>query len=372
MANKFITIQEIARSALPILRNNLIFPALAYTDFSNDFSKKGDTVQVKKPPVYVADEFSSTISVQDVKEESVLVKLDKIADVSVTLTAKEMALNLEDFSKQVIEPAAVALAEKINADGLSLYKDIPYHCGQAGSAPSTIDVFAEASKILNDNKAPINKRSAVWNSEALLNFQKIPAIINAEKSGSTRALREGSVGRIIGLDNYMSQQVCRHTSGGLAPSASGNLAVSVAATAGTDMLIVKSSASGGITGTLVPGDLLKIGGNSYTVTELLSRDSAVVSVRIYPAMKKTAPVGEQVTLVPSHAANLAFHKNAFGFVTRPLERARGAESYVTSFGGLTLRVTMGYDMTTKKQTLSIDTLYGFKTLYPELAVRILG
>ena len=81
MANQFISIQDIARSALPILRNNLIFPALAYTDYSNDFSKKGDTVQVKKPPVYVADEFSSQITVQDVKEESVLVKLDKIADV---------------------------------------------------------------------------------------------------------------------------------------------------------------------------------------------------------------------------------------------------------------------------------------------------
>ena len=44
MANQFISIQDIARSALPILRNNLIFPALAYTDYSNDFSKKGDTV----------------------------------------------------------------------------------------------------------------------------------------------------------------------------------------------------------------------------------------------------------------------------------------------------------------------------------------
>lgn len=371
MANKFISIQDIARSALPILKNNLVFPALAYTDFSNEFSKKGDTVQVKKPPVYVADEFSSTISVQDVKEESVLVKLDKIADVSVTLTAKEMALNLEDFSKQVIEPAAVAIAEKINADGLALYKDIPYHCGKAGTAPSTVDIFAEAAKILNDNKAPTTKRSAVWNSAALLNFQKIPAIINAEKSGSTRALREGSVGRIIGLDNYMSQQVCKHVSGGLTAT-SGNLVLSVAAAKDANQVIIKNSASSGLTGTLVAGDILTIGGDSYTVTELVSRESAVAVAKVYPAIKKAMSVGTAVTLIGSHAANLAFHKNAFGFVTRPLERARGAESYVTSFGGLTLRVTMGYDMTTKKQTLSIDTLYGFKTLYPELAVRILG
>ena len=71
-------------------------------------------------------------------------------------------------------------------------------------------------------------------------------------------------------------------------------------------------------------------------------------------------------------ANLMFQKNAFGFVTRPLEVARGADSYVTNYNGLSVRVTMDYNIATKKQTLSIDTLYGFKTLYPELAVRVVG
>lgn len=104
MANQFLTTKEIARAMLPILQDNLVFPALAYTDYSDTFSKKGDTIQVKKPPVYVADEFSDNISVQDVKEESVLVTLDKIADVSVALSAKEMALNVEDFSEQVLKP----------------------------------------------------------------------------------------------------------------------------------------------------------------------------------------------------------------------------------------------------------------------------
>lgn len=371
MANKLIATQEIARSALPILRNNLIFPALAYTDYSDDFGKQGDTVQVKKPPVYIADEFSSEITVQDVKEESVLVKLDKIADVSVTLSAKEMALNLEDFSKQVVEPAAIALAEKINADGLALYKDIPYVCGTAGETPSTIDIFAEASKVLNDNKVPTTKRSAVWNSDALLNFQKIPALLNAEKAGSTKALRDGSIGRVIGLENYMLQQVCKHSSGGLTATG-GNLVVTAPCSAGSDTVSIGTSTSAALGGTLKYGDLVTVGGKIRTVTEVVGSDSKTISVRVYPAFDKTVAASSPVTVIGDHSANLAFHKNAFGFVTRPLERARGAESYVTSFGGLTLRVTMGYDMTTKKQTLSIDTLYGFKTLYPELAVRVLG
>ena len=50
----------------------------------------------------------------------------------------------------------------------------------------------------------------------------------------------------------------------------------------------------------------------------------------------------------------------------------GASSYVTSFEGIALRVTAGYDISTKKEILSIDTLYGVKAVYPELAVRHLG
>ena len=45
---------------------------------------------------------------------------------------------------------------------------------------------------------------------------------------------------------------------------------------------------------------------------------------------------------------------------------------MTEFEGLTLRVTFSYDARTKKQMLSIDTLYGYRTLYPELALRVLG
>jgi hypothetical protein len=96
--NQFLTTQEIARQSLLVLRENLVFPMLSYRDCADDFAKKGDTIQVKKPPVYEANEFDGSITVQDTVEDSVLVSLDKIADVSVEITAKEMALNLESFT----------------------------------------------------------------------------------------------------------------------------------------------------------------------------------------------------------------------------------------------------------------------------------
>ena len=364
MSNNFLTVQEIARAALPVLHDNLVFPALAYKDFSTGTGKKGDVIQVKKPAAYTADEFSGTIDIQDINESSVLVTLDKIADVSVELTAKEMALNLEDFTSQVIAPATMAIAEKINADGLALYKDIPYVYGTAGQTPSGLTAFAKISQSLNDRRAPLNDRCCVWDSEALAAFQSESAIVSAEKTGSNSALRSGSIGRIIGLDNYMSQQVYTHKKGTL----TGTLTLSSAAVSGDTVLSVSCTS-----GTLVKGDILTVSGKTYTVTENAEASDGVVCAKIYPAVGTEGIAAQTaVTLTDDHTANLAFHKNAFGFVTRPLEKARGAESYVTSYDGISLRVTFDYNIATKKQTMSVDTLYGFRTLYPELAVRVLG
>lgn len=371
MTNTFLTTQEIARAAMPLLHSNLVFPALCYTNHLSENGKKGDTVQVKKPPIYTASEFSSNIDIQEINESSVLVKLDKIADVSVELSAKEMALNLSDFSKQILEPAALAIAEKINKDGFELYKDIPYACGTAGETPNSLDIFSSATKVLNDQKAPLNERSAVWNSEALAKLQVLPAIVNAEKSGGTKALRDGSIGRIIGIQNYMSQQVCSHLSGNL--ESTNEIEISEAAVEGDSFVKLKAKSSGSLSGMLVKGDILAIGGKKYVVTENCEVAEGVINPKIYPYIGKEGIAKSTAVLkVANHAANLVFHKNAFGFINRPLEAARGADSYVTSFGGISLRVTVDYDIRTKKQTMSIDTLYGFKTLYPELALRVLG
>lgn len=364
MSNKFLTVQEIARAALPILHENLVFPALTYRNSTGDYNKKGDVIQVKKPPMYTADEFGGEINLQDVNEENVLVTLDKIADVSVELTAKEMALNLSDFTKQVLEPAAIAIAEKINKDGLELYKDIPYVSGTAGTTPEGIAAFANAAKVLNENKAPLTDRACIWNSTALAGFQSDANIVNAEKCGTTKALRNGSIGKLIGFDNYTSHQICRHTKG----SVTGTIAISADAEAGDKVLSMSCTS-----GSLVKGDILTIKGKTYTVKKDVTASNGTMTVEIYPAVPTGGfTTADEVTLTDSHTANLAFHKNAFGFISRPLEKARGAESYVTSYNGITLRVTFGYDMATKKQTMSVDTLYGFKTLYPELAVRVLG
>lgn len=377
MANEFLSIKNIARQALPRLIENLVFPNLIYKDYSDTYEVgKGATIQVRKPVVLTASEFDETsgVTAQDVKETSVEVTLDKLATVDAEFGAIARATSVDDLNRLFIEPAAVALAEKINSDGLGLYADIPYYCGTAGTTPDGLDDFAAAAKVLDNNKVPTMMRHGVWNPDAMAAFRQIGAIVNAEKSGTTEALRAGSIGNIFGIDNYMAQGVKTATSGSVTPGGTGATGLQVKTTISTpnDEVVIESnaSASGTLTGTVKAGDILVINGVSYVAVA----DAAAASNKITVKLNKklTATAADAVTLVAGGAQNLVFHQNAFAFVTRPLAAPAGVESYTTSYNGISLRVTRGYDMQYKKEMISMDVLYGYKTMYPEMAVRVLG
>lgn len=368
MANSFISVKQIARETLPRLIDNLVFPNLIYRDtVPAGTSKKGDTVSVRRPVKLVAENFSAETGVtsQSITEEAVNVKLDNIATVDAEITALESALDFDSLTKLFIEPAAAALAEKINSDGLELYRDIPYVAGTPGETPKSLSDFAEAAFMLDTNRVPTSGRRAVWSPEASAAYKQIPSLINAEKCGDTTALRSGSIGDVFGISNYMTQAVRRHLAGDLSVT-SGSITVSNTVT-GSDTVVFGGT---GLAGSLVKGDVCKIGTKTVTVTEDAVASGSKITAKVYPAVSASA--GEIVTLYGDHTANLVFHPRAFAFVTRPLSTPAGVESYVTTYNGISLRVVRGYDMKYKREMLSMDVLYSFATLYPELACRYMG
>ena len=75
----------------------------------------------------------------------------------------------------------------------------------------------------------------------------------------------------------------------------------------------------------------------------------------------------------NYVANLAFHKNAFGLVTVPLELPDGAAFKARqSDNGFSVRVVKDYDIDADVDIIRLDILYGVKALYPELACLLLG
>jgi len=375
MPNTFLKVQEIGREILPLLKENLIMPMTVNRNYSQDFIGKGDTILVEKPAVFVADEFGSTINLQNISETSVTVKMDKIADVSFSITAKDLALSMPQFKTKYLASTAQAIAEKINQDGLKLYKDIPYFYGTSGTTPDALSDFAGPRKVLNDNKVPMQDRYAAWDTAADAKFLELDAIVNAEKSGTTAALRAGAIGDIMGFKNFMSQAIQTHTAGGYTGLAD------VTVTTGTKGATSIALTSAAVTSTakLLKGDIFTVDGKQYVITADSSAAVAgVVTASIYPALHAAKGDMDSVAVTfpdvtaRGHVANLAYHEKAFIFVTRPLDTPPGVESYVTSYEGITLRVTSAYDISTKKTTISIDTLYDYVTAYPELATRVLG
>lgn len=374
MSNTLITPSVVAREALMRLYANAVTANLVHRDFSTEFvAKVGDTVTVRKPATFTAQEFVTTTTTQDATESSVAVKLDHHLDVTFAVTSKELSLELVDFSNQLIAPAVEAIAQKIDQLLLGLYVDVPYESGTAGTTPSAVADITQARKILGDNFAPLTQRSAVIGTAAEDKFLQLATFHQAEHVGDNgTALREASIGRKFGLDFFVDQNLPSHSNGTIAHT--GTFAVNGAVLAGAAVISIDATT---ITGTIKEGTIITIAGLPYTVTaDLAAAGNALTNLGIDPP----APVGgiadnAVVTRIANHVPNLLFHHDAFALVTRPLALPMGVAgnmAAITNYKGFGLRTVFSYNATTKTDQVSIDVLCGVKTLNPALAVRMLG
>lgn len=373
MPNQLLTPNIIAKESLMVLENNMVLGNLIHKDFSQEFANVGDTITVRKPTTFVVNEFDGTsITIQDATETGVPVKMDKHLDLSFKVTSKDLSLNISDFSQQFISPAMRAFAQEVDSRIAGLYVDVPYITGTAGTAPASVGAITGIRKVMNDNKVPLAGRNLILDTAADAKLLEVENFSAVDKSGTSQALQEAQLGRKFGFDIYMDQNIKKHSKGSL--TAGTALALNAAANPGDTQVILKDT-GGSLTGTVKKGDVLTIAGDSqsYVVTEDATAAGNLVSVKLYPALRVGAATSSAVTVVASHAANLAFHRNAFCMVSRQLALPMGNPnaSYI-NYNGLGLRVVFGYDMNTKTDIVSIDLLCGFKTLTPELAVRLLG
>ena len=378
MANQFITLKNIARRTLTRLMDNILFPQLCYRNYADTFQTRGDTIQIPIPVQLEAKEFnqSTGVAYQDDVETSVDLKLDTLATVDIEYTALERATSVDSLDALFIEPAAAALAEKINKDGMMLYRDIRQNCGIAGTPPNTLSAFANAQLMLNEAKAPQENRRAVWSPHAASSLQQIPAIVSVDSYGSRETILTGEIGQVFGLRNFMSQAVAFHESGTLAGTAE-TLTISKVTTGANPTIELTASMSSGTANiaskTLVVGDILRAENYDLLVTgDCTASSGTKITAPVSAESAVLAKNGDTVVVCGPHEANLVFHKEAFAFATRPLITPAGVESYTINHNGISLRVVRGYDQKYKKDLLSMDILYGYKTIRPELAVRYLG
>ena len=211
MANNILTPDIIAREALMVLRNNAVMANLVHRDYSEDFvGAVGDTITVRKPATFVANEYAGSISVQDATETAVPVVMDKHLDVSFAVTAKQMTMDIADFSKQLLVPAMQAFADKVDKLLIALESEATSRHAHASGVIAPADLIA-ARKFLTENAAPLADRRFVVGATAEADLLGNELFVSAEKVGDAgTALREASLGRKFGMDCYVDQNIAKN------------------------------------------------------------------------------------------------------------------------------------------------------------------
>lgn len=372
--NTLITPMQVAREALMVLKANTVMAQLVNRDYDNEFADVGDTVMVRRPAHFKADLFdpSTGIKIQQVTEGKVPVVLDTIPDVSFAISNKELTLDIQDFSTQLVIPAMTAIEQKVDEMLCACYADVPYFVGTPGTAPATVSAITAIRKEMNDNKVPMAGRMAVLDAAADAKLLELDTFNSTGVTGSNEAIINAQLGRKFGFDFYMDQNICQHANGTLTKDATITLSAVVKKDVNT--AVFKATA---LTGIIKKGTIFRLAGDSapYVVTKDAEASSNTVSVTFYPAARQEFTADTAVTLVTDHAASMAFHRNAFSLVTRPLAKPMGisSEQYaIINDNGFSVRVVFSYDITKKRDICSIDMLCGVKTMIPELACRIVG
>ncbi len=368
MANVILTPSVIAREALMILESSMVFGNLVFRGHQDEFTgaKVGDTVTVRGPATFTANEFTgSAVTVQDIAESSVPLVIEKHFDTTVSLTSRERTLSLDQFSARVLQPAMLSIAEAVDGYIASKYFEVYNTVGTAGTPPASLANVADIDKVMNDGKVPQQNRRIVVNPKAKAALYGIANFADADKRGEVGAVRDASFGsRFMGFDWYMNQNVKAHTKGtGAGYLVNNGAGLAIGATTAT----VDTG-----TGTILKGDIVTFAGHTqtYTVTSALAANNFSFS----PGLKATVADNAAITLpTATHDANLAFHPNAIALAVVPLEIPEGAKkAEVVSFRGLGLRYVSSYDISLKKDIISLDVLVGAKVIDPRLIWRVLG
>jgi hypothetical protein len=397
-SNTLLTPTIIAKEALMQLTNSMAMSAHVYKAYKNEFVKVGQTITVRQPNKFRVTK-SQIRNNSDVSEPSTSITIATRAHVSWAFSSTELTTTVEDYSKRYIAPAAAALANQVDADLCDLYKDVYNYAGTPGTTPSTFAALGAAQTILDNEAAPSDGRVAVMNPAA--NWALADGLKGTfAQNLASSIMTKGFLGKVANLDIYMDQNVKKHTTGSF--TASATPLVNGATASGAASFVTdgwNASAS-----TVTDGDIFTLAATngvnpmSGASTGILRRwvagadytsAAGAMTIAVSPSCIYTAtnpystvnalPLDNAAltfvgTASTAYTQNLVFHPNAFALVTVPIEipsNVWGARESDPE-AGVSIRVVKQYDIGADEEIIRLDILYGMKTLYPELAVRLWG
>lgn len=405
MANSILTPSIITKEALRILHAQSNFLTKINRQYDSRFAvsgaKIGTSLDVRLPNKFTV-RTGSTYTAQNMIERKVNLPVATIKGVDLTITDSELTLSLNDFSEQFLKPAMNQLASDIEYSAmLSMYKSVP---NSVGTVSTQIDYkkFQQAGQRLTENLAPSSDRTFLLNPSSRVEFSDAVKGLFQASSNIEDQYREGMVGRTGGFDVFENTMIPVHTTGtyGGTPLTNGATQGSTGADnayVATSSIVTDGWTSGGTS--LKAGDIVTFAGvydvhpetkvstgvlKKFVITADVSDTTGAITMTVSPGViaggayqncsNRIADNSAIVVLGTSATAygqNLAFHKDAFTFVSADLDIPKGMDMAARErFGNISMRFVRWFDGDSGDWKARFDILHGMAALYPELACRL--
>jgi hypothetical protein len=406
MSNQILTPTAVTREALRILHQKLNFVGNVNRQHDDSFAqsgaKIGDSLKIRLPNEYTVRS-GKVLNAQDTNETSTTLQVATQKGVDVNFSSAELTMELDDFSKRVLEPAMSVLAANIEADALNMYKDVYNEVSDVGAALSIDNVLWSQEKLANQ-LAPMDNRCMLLTPRMNRNLVNGATSLFNDRTKVSEQFRKGLIGNeFFGYDSvYQNTLLKLHTTGtddgtgdyltdiaaGEANGSAGEINIDTGAGsfkkgdivtfAGVNAVHAETKQDLGylkqfvVTADATPG----AGGGSLFISPSIISSGARQNVSAAPAdgaevFKRESDDTTAIGNAADYYVGLGFHKDAFAFATADLVMPKGVDFAAREImDGLSMRIVRQYDINNDNLPCRIDLLYGYKTIRPELAVRL--
>jgi hypothetical protein len=211
LANAIVKL--VAADALPALMGNLVMGNLVNRDFEPTLAKAGDTVNVPVPPALVANNIAEggTVTPQNPSLGNAQIVLNTHAEATFQIPDVTKVVATPDLLKMYMEPAIVALAEKVESDLLNLANTFTVNSPiGAQGVPITEEAVDLAETALFNAKVPASaQKYLVVDASSYSVLRQNPRFSEYSRAGEAglKALIEGNIGRLKDFYVFRSQFV---------------------------------------------------------------------------------------------------------------------------------------------------------------------
>lgn len=401
MTQTLLTSDIVLRESLRVLHQKATFLGSIDRQYDSSFkesgararegSKPGSTLRIRLPNQYVI-RTGRTMSSNDVVEQSATLEVTNQAGVDLNFTSKELTLDINEFSSQIITPALAVVASYMESTCITNLTKKVYNLVDQDATAVSLLAFGLGKELLDNNLAPDDgQRSALLSGRHQVKLVDALKGLFQQSDSIAMQYREGVMGRTQGFEFMSSTHVMDHTTG---TAAEGDSLYNVNGATEDGATITVDTG----TTTFLIGDVITIAGcnrvhpetkvdtgelQQFVITA--NSGSNATSLAISPSIVVSG-ANQNVSGYPTNAGaitkvgagnveklngSLVYHKDAFTVATADLILPTGRDFASRDvFDGVSMRIIRDYDINNDQFPCRVDVLFGYLAQRAALAARI--